>query len=364
MKKLITVTILFALFQSCNRAVFDIKQNFNIGALPKLAPSPFDNPSSPDKIELGKLLFFDPILSSNNKVSCASCHAPSKGFTDGLGRSNGLVDGLKTKRNAPTILNSAFNGMDNLGSIDPGFSPQFYDNRALSLEEQCLGPLLSSVEMKGVALSDEEYLDSLEREVTHIKEYRNLFFRAFADSLVSIENINKAIASYERTLITPNSPFDRYMRGEAGAMTEKQIEGMQEFIKTGCNQCHSGPMFSDYKLHVLGVEETSGLASYDKGDGRYAFRTTTLRNLAFTAPYMHNGSQSTLEEVMKFYQRKRSRHPEVPNKDLAQQFKDLKLNPLQRSRTKKIIAFLEALNDPDFDQSAPERVPSGLFTQE
>jgi cytochrome c peroxidase len=364
MKKLMTVTILLALFQSCNRAIIDIQQNFTIGALPKLAPSPLDNPSSPAKIELGKLLFFDPVLSSNNKVSCASCHTPSKGFADGLERSNGLGDGLKTTRNAPTILNSAFNGIDLSGTLDPMHSPQFYDNRALSLEEQCFGPLLSPVEMKGIDLSDEEYLDSLERKISAIKEYQLLFYKAFSDSIVSIENINKAIASYERTLITPNSPFDRYMRGEVNAMTEKQIEGMQEFIKAGCNQCHSGPMFSDYKLHVLGVEETKGLHYIDKGDGRFAFRTTTLRNLAYTAPYMHNGTQSTLKEVLKFYQRKRSRHPEVSNQELAQEFKDLKLNPFQRSRTNKIIAFLEALNDPNFDQSLPERVPSGLLIEQ
>ena len=146
-------------------------------------------------------------------------------------------------------------------------------------------------------------------------------------------------------------------------MTEEQIRGMNAFIATGCNDCHSGPMFSDYKLHVLGVDNHPGLEHFDEGDGTYAFRTTTLRNLAYTAPYMHNGRLSSLEEVMRFYAIKRSKHPKVPGRNLDPEFKDLKLNPLQRGKIKDIIAFLDALNDPNFDQSIPETVPSGLPIQ-
>jgi cytochrome c peroxidase len=162
-------------------------------------------------------------------------------------------------------------------------------------------------------------------------------------------------------LITPDSPFDRYVRGDLNAMTKEQIRGMEAFVSTGCAECHSGPMFSDYKLHVLGVEEHQGLEEYDKGNGNYAFRTPTLRNLAYTAPYMHNGAQKTIEEVMSFYETKKSRHPEVSNGDLAPEFKDLKLNPFTRSNVRDIISFMEALNDPSFDRSAPESVPSGLL---
>ncbi len=360
MKKILIISVLLVLFASINKAGSDLPGQFNIGALPTVAPAPADNPVTREKIELGKQLFFDPILSANNKISCASCHSPTKGFADGLDRSNGFSEGVKTKRNAPTVLNAAFNGVDLQGNLDPRNSPQFYDNRALSLEQQCLEPLLSPDEMKGSALSAEVYIKQLEQKVTSIKAYRVLFSRAFSDSTASIDKITKAIATYERTLITPNAPFDRYMRGDLDAMTEKQIRGMEAFMSTGCNNCHSGPMFSDYKLHVLGVDEHPGLEDFDTGDGTYAFRTTTLRNLAYTAPYMHNGSLSSLQEVMRFYERKRSKHTEVSNKDLAPEFKALKLNPFNRVRANAIIAFLEALNDPNFDQSTPESLPSGL----
>lgn len=363
MKKVLIISLVFILLQSLSRADINLLEPFNISALPEQAPAPEDNPVTDEKIELGKKLFFDPILSANNKISCATCHSPTKGFADGLDRSNGFSEGIKTKRNAPTILNAAFNGINVAGNVDPNNSPQFYDNRAHSLEQQCIEPLLSPDEMKGPALSSGVYIESLEQEVTSIKAYRALFYHAFADSTATIDKITKAIATYERTLITPNAPFDRYMRGDQNAMTDIQIRGMESFIKTGCNNCHSGPMFSDYKLHVLGVDEHPGLDSYDDGDGSYAFRTPTLRNLAYTAPYMHNGRISSVEEVMRFYTRKRSKHPEVPSRDLAPEFKDLKLNPFNRSRINEIIAFLEALNDPDFDQSIPDSVPSGLPVQ-
>lgn len=360
MKKILVISLVLILFQSFKKVGVDWSGPFNIGPLPMAAPAPEDNPVTDEKIELGKHLFFDPILSANNQISCASCHAPAKGFTDGLDRSNGFSEGIKTRRNAPTILNAAFNGLDLEGNLDPKKSPQFYDNRAHSLEQQCMGPLLSPDEMKGSEIAEANYIEQLEQKVTSIQAYRALFYRAFADSTASIGKIAKAIATYERTLITPNAPFDRYMRGDLNAMTEEQISGMQAFISTGCNNCHSGPMFSDYKLHVLGVDNHPGLEQFDAGDGTYAFRTTTLRNLAYTAPYMHNGRLSSLNDVMRFYSIKRSKHPKVANKELAPEFKDLKLNPFNRARIKEIIAFLEALNDPNFDQSIPERVPSGL----
>ena len=119
-------------------------------------------------------------------------------------------------------------------------------------------------------------------------------------------------------------------------------------------------MFSDYKLHILGVDEHPDLANFDKGDGNYAFRTTTLRNLSYTAPYMHNGQLKTLEDVLRFYERKRSEHKDVSSSDLAGKFKDLKMSPFNLSRKDEIIAFLKALDDPNFDQTVPDSVPSGL----
>ena len=360
MKRSMTLLLILLLFQNCREAAIDLQEQFNIGALPEVAPTPSNNPVTAEKIDLGRALFFDPILSANNRVSCASCHEPAKGFTDGLDRSDGFSEGIKTRRNAPTLLNAAFNGMDTHGDMDPLNSPQFYDNRALSLEAQCMGPLLSPDEMRGPDLSGEAYTTMTEGKLANIAEYQTMFFLAFSDSVITMERVTQAIATYERTLITPNAPFDRFVRGDKNAMTDEQIRGLEAFITAGCNTCHSGPMFSDYQLHVLGVKAHPGLDTHDRGEGGFAFRTTTLRNLSLTAPYMHNGQLKTLKEVMRFYERKRSEHPAVSNSDLASEFRDLRLNPLNRSTSNEIIAFLEALNDPDFDQSTPARVPSGL----
>jgi len=359
-KKFQLLLLAFLMIQACQKAEMDELGDFDIGPLPRQVIAPEDNPSNPEKIKLGRLLFFDPILSGNNEISCSSCHSPEKGFADGLQRAKGFSAGVKTTRNSPTILNAAFNGMNHLGEHDSEWSPMFYDNRAFSLEEQCLGPLLSPEEMMGPDFSATEYIPFLEEKVGQIKEYRRLFNDAFGDSTVTIEKVTKALATYERTLITPNSPFDRFARGETNAMTERQIRGLEAFIEAGCNSCHSGPMFSDYKLHVLGVGEHPGLSEADRGNGQFAFRTTTLRNLSFTGPYMHNGTQETLEEVMVFYENKESEHDQVSNDELAQEFKDLKMRPFDQSRKDEIIAFLEALNDPDFDRSIPDSVPSNL----
>jgi cytochrome c peroxidase len=347
-------------FAACQETEFQPLGDFEIGALPVEVIAPANNPITEEKIKLGRLLFFDPILSANNKISCASCHSPSKGFTDGLQRSVGFTDDLKTTRNSPTILNAAFNGMNHAGVYDSELSPMFYDNRASSLEEQSLGPLLSPVEMMGPEYSSIEYIPLLEKKIEEIEEYRILFKNAFGDSAVTIDKVTKALAAYERTLITPNSPFDRFARGETNAMNKKQIRGLQAFIDAGCNTCHSGPMFSDFKLHTLGVQEHPGLTQADKGDGEFAFRTTTLRNLSFTAPYMHNGTQQSLEEVMRFYENKESENVLVANDELADEFLDLKMRPFDQSRKDEIIAFLKALDDPNFDTSQPETVPSKL----
>lgn len=336
----IVILVLFGL-QACQKADIEPLGNLDIGALPLSVATPADNPITEEKIKLGRLLFFDPILSANNKVACASCHSPAQGFTDGLRRSTGFTSNLKTTRNSPTILNAAFNGMNHSGDYNSEFSPMFYDNRAFSLEEQCLGPLLSPVEMMGPELSPSEYIPILEQKVSQIKAYRSLFYDAFGDSTVTIEKVTKALATYERTLITPYSPFDRFARGETDAMTDQQIRGLEAFIGAGCNSCHSGPMFSDYKLHVLGVGDHPGLSLADRGDGQFAFRTTTLRNLSFTGPYMHNGTQETLEEVLIFYENKESEHDQVSNDKLAQEFKDLKMRPFDQSRKAEIIAFLK-----------------------
>lgn len=361
MKKLFYSLFLFTVLLafSCQKAKVGQIESY-VGALPEIVNSPVGNPSSLEKIKLGKLLFFDKILSGNNSISCATCHNPAKGYSDGLALSDGYSLGVKTGRNSPTILNAAFNGMDQYGMYNPIDAPMFYDNRMNSLEEQCSGPMLSPVEMMGPNQVTSDYIISLEHKLNNIPEYRTLFFDVFSDSTISLVNVNKAIASFERTLITSNSRFDQFARGDSEALNAQEIRGFEAFNEAKCVTCHSGPMFSDYKLYVLGGKENPDLASPDSGDGTFAFRTTTLRNLSLTAPYMHNGMYATLEEVMDFYEGKASENPHVNDSELAKEFQDLNMSVFDQSRKKDIIAFLRSLDDDNFDKTLPLSVPSGL----
>ena len=171
--------------------------------------------------------------------------------------------------------------------------------------------------------------------------------------------MGRAIAAFERTLISNNSRFDQYARGDVGALSSLEIRGMINFSEVGCDNCHNGPMFSDYELHVLGVAENKKLNTPDDGDGTFAFRTPSLRNLALTAPYMHNGIFKTLDEVLEFYD---DVDDEIQNPNITTSSRDEKLNrlKLQDDKVASIIAFLSALNDEDFDRTVPTSVPSKL----
>jgi len=169
------------------------------------------------------------------------------------------------------------------------------------------------------------------------------------------------MASFQRTLLANNSPFDRYMRGDKSAMTEEQVAGMQRFERSGCIKCHNGPMFSDYKLHVMGVPDNPNLPASDEGaENTYAFRTASLRNLIYTAPYMHSGMARSLTTAIGFYEDSRAGRPRNPKVSAEQ------LDPLVRELTDidaddvDLIEFLRALSDESFDRTIPERVPSGL----
>jgi cytochrome c peroxidase len=202
-----------------------------------------------------------------------------------------------------------------------------------------------------------------------------LFARAFGDTNpVTPDNLGRALAAFERTLVAPNAPFDRYMRGDREAMTAEQVQGMERFESTGCVNCHSGPMFSDFALHVLGVPDNRQVSESDSGAGSaYAFRTPSLRNASLTGPYMHNGVFTSLGEVLNFYRRisrgggrgggrnrggfgQRSLNPNGAPAGLDPLLRQLNMRRGQR----EIIAFLEALEDPGFDKTIPARVPSGL----
>ena len=343
--------------------------------LPLEAQSPADNASTPEKIELGRLLFWDPVLSGSKDVACATCHHPDFGYAEPLDLSIGVHGtGLGTarrfaiggnlplvKRNSQTILNVAFNGMAGDGSHDPAAAPMFWDLRATSLEAQALEPLKAFEEMRGWTYPEQAALDTIVSRLDAIPEYRARFAGVFGGaSPVSAANLGRALAALQRSLVTTGAPFDRFQRGDASAMTPLQVRGMRRFVRVGCSNCHTGPMFSDYQPHVLGVPDNPKLPVSDGGiDGRYAFRTPTLRNLRHTAPYMHNGMLATLDDVIAFYDdvsRERSRNPKVPGEDLESLVSGLNV----ANDTPALVAFLDALSDDTFDRRLPVEVPSGL----
>jgi len=345
-------------------------------ALPMEVITPPDNPTTTEKIALGKLLFFDPILSGNKDVACATCHHPATGYAELLDISIGVNgQGLSSKRtfktpndipfvkrNAHTVINTAFNGIGIDNHYDPEQAPMFWDDRVKSLEGQALEPLKALEEMRGRRYKEDEILDEVVSRLKSINEYQRLFKGAFPDDpVINSVNIGKAIAAFERTLITNNSRFDRYMRGDENAISISEKEGFETFRNAGCVNCHNGPMFSDYKMHVLGIPENEKLTSPDSGfAGQYAFRTASLRNLRFTAPYMHNGSMPDLMKVLEFYEDisfGKTRNPMVSKEQFDPLVKELNLSVKDM---RPIISFLNTLNDTEFDKEIPEAVPSGL----
>ncbi|HEY2433288.1 MAG TPA: cytochrome c peroxidase [Vicinamibacterales bacterium] len=357
--------------------------------LPATVPSPADNPSTPEKVTLGRLLFWDPILSGSRDIACATCHHPSFGYTDGrdlpigtggtgVGPARAFRSGTTplVKRNSQTILNVAFNGIDASGHVDPAQAPMFWDVRSRGLEAQALVPIESLEEMRGGGSVEGHGVAGAVARVAAIAQYRTLFASAFGGrDAVSALNLSRAIAAYERSLVTLDTPFDRFMRGDRQAITEVELRGMDAFENHGCTLCHNGPMFSDYKLHVLGVPDNSKLGDYDPGaEHRYAFRTPTLRNLAFTAPYMHSGLITSLGAAVGFYKTVGGGAPLLMHFDtpvtidgrrvLGSPVGRDQLDPLLRgvtvnSELDDIVAFLGTLNG-TFDRTTPSRVPSGL----
>ena len=253
--------------------------------LPSMSPAPQENPTSEERVELGRQLFFEETLSGDNSMSCATCHQPEKGFGDGLPRAEG-AEGKDLSRNTPTVLNVGF------------FSTFFWDGRAATLEEQALAPIESADEMA-------QDLDRLVDELAVIPNYAGQFQSAFGRPINKVD-IARALAAYQRTLITPLSPFDRYLAGDSDALSPAAEEGLELFRRSaGCIRCHNGVLLSDGKYYRLGI------GSGDRGraevtgrdEDRYKFRTPTLRNVAETGPYMHDGSLRTLFDVVEFYYR-------------------------------------------------------------
>jgi cytochrome c peroxidase len=237
-----------------------------LSALPQFVKAPSDNPLNADKENLGRLLFWDPILSGNRDVACASCHHPRSGYAEdrdlsvgvngaGLGR-NRRFQSPNTiplvKRNSPTMLNVGFNGINQSGEYNPADAPMFWDMRVASLEAQALEPINSFEEMRGDAYREDRAVETVVARLNANAEYRTLFSKAFgADNAVTSANLAKALAAFGRLLLATDSPFDRYMRGDRNAMTAGQIVGMGRFERVGCWEFLFCQLFSVYKMNVL-----------------------------------------------------------------------------------------------------------------
>jgi cytochrome c peroxidase len=307
--------------------------------LPSKAPEPADNPTTAEKVELGKILYHDPRLSSSGTVACASCHNVMAGGEDNRGGSVG-VGAQVGGRSAPTVWNAAFNAV------------QFWDGRAPSLEAQAKGPVTNPIEM-GM-----KSWDDVVARLKVIPGYAPLFAKAFTGAdTITADNAAKAIAAYERTLITPNSAYDKFVNGDKGALSEQQQRGLKTFADAGCGSCHSGAAFNGQNGPGAGffvkfpandnpaLEEQYG---FSKDQGRYEvtktdadkhlFKVPTLRNIALTAPYFHNGKVKTLDEAVKVMAKLQL------DKELSQQQVD------------DIVAFLNALTG-EFPKQEFPRLP-------
>jgi cytochrome c peroxidase len=338
--------------------------------LPAMA-YPTDNPQSAIKVSLGKKLFWDPILSGQRDVACASCHLPNYGYSDGLDLSIGVggrgagVDRIQSEaemppsgRNSPTIINSGYNGLLNsTQSYDPLNGIMFWDGRKRSLETQCIGPLSLFNAMRGNAYPAALANDSVIQRLKKIPEYVGLFRQSFGEGeSLTIENLARAVASFERSIVSNNSAYDQYVRGNSDALTKEQQKGLLLFFgKANCSSCHSGPMFSDFNYYNLGVPFNVKIEKDLGKDKAFLFRTPSLRNASITQPYMHSGVYATLEEVLEHYNQGVSRNIDIPDVDK-------KIHPLFLSEGEKqsIISFIKGLTDDQFDRSKPLTVPSGL----
>ena len=311
-------------------------------ALPVEAPAPADNPTTPEKVALGQMLFLDPRFSSTGTVSCNSCHNVMLGGEDNRAVSMG-VHGQTGGRSAPTVWNSAFS------------SSQFWDGRATSLEEQAKGPVTNPIEM-GMG-----ELEEAMNRVRDIPGYKPYFEKAFGtDNPMTVDNAAKAVAAYERTLITPDSAYDRYVKGDKKALSEQQVRGMNSFASVGCTACHSGAAFSgpamnpgtgffmkfptftdnDY-LKKYKLTEDTGRFTVTKNDAdKYLWKVPTVRNAAITAPYFHNGSVGTLDEAVRVMAKVQL------NQDLTD------------GQVADIVAFLSALTGEFPQQSMPQLPPT------
>lgn len=335
-------------------------------------PIPADNPQTPEKVELGKLLFFDTRIGGDASVSCADCHAPKQGwgFNDPISRG---YPGVIHWRNSQTVINSAF-----LGKL-------FWAGAAKSLEAQAPGAALGAVSGNGER-------DMIEARLAFIPEYVKRFGQVFGDTWPKVNNVWKAMAAFERTLIHNNTPFDKYMRGDKKALSAQQVRGLKLFQgKANCIECHNGPLLTDQKYYNLGLPRAedwtqTGLSQitfryeqYAKGvtedmyrkikddAGLYyrtkqksdmgKFRTPPLRYTAYTAPFMHNGSFFDFDEVVDFYNQGGGTNEFTDGTWSKNKTKLLKPLNLSDEEKEDLVAFLESLSGDEIKMSTP-KLPS------
>lgn len=349
---------------------------------------PPDNPPDPARVELGRILFFDPVQSGGRDVACGTCHLPRFAFTDGrdlpagpsgvgLGPDRVLTDPAIPfeGRNSPTIINAGFNGFGAQRTTD-GFL--FWDGRKRRLENLVTLPQLELSEMRGNHYPIEEALDTVLTRLRAIPEYERLFRSAFPARAAAVAagtrttaidsaSLAMALAQFVRSVTSTAAPYDRFLAGEEDALSHAQRRGLVLFHgRARCAGCHAGPLFSDFLFHAVGARQHGpgfqGTPHDDVGRwtatrrdaDRYRFRTPSLRNVALTSPYMHSGGYGSLREVVEFFARGGGDHPRVgPER--------LELRPLDLSGREidDLVAFLHALSDPPAIEP-PSAVPSGL----
>ena len=319
--------------------------------LKSLAPSPLGSeidlatlkePPTPERVRLGRWLFYDTRLSGDGSVACATCHRPEHAFSEPTPVSAG-IRGQRGTRKAPTVINLAV-------TVYPHF---FWDGRAASLEEQALGPIQNPIEMGNTHHSMVETLSG-------IGGYKPYFAQAFGTPEITKERVAKAIADYERTRVSGNAPWDRWRRNRDESAVSAEVKAGHElfFNKAGCNQCHLGQSFTDNTFHNVGVGWDSKTRTF-RDDGRFlvtrrekdrgAFKTPTLRDVARRPPYMHDGSIATLADVVELYNRGGEKNPHL----------DPKMQPLKLSAAESaaLVAFMEALNGEGWQDSPPASFP-------
>ena len=321
-----------------------------VGGLKTALPNVRDG-FTPQQIDLGRYLFFDPALSKDGTVSCASCHQPDKGFSDGRKTSVGIHQ-TSLKRAAPSLWNVAF------------YKKFFWDARATSLEEQMTGPLYSEEEM---GTTREQLLKTL----NGIKPYRNMFKEAFPDKSsdeIELQEIYTSIAAFESTLISLNSRYDQYAHGFHEALSKEELEGLNIFrsFVARCAECHTPPLFTNQQIAVIGLGEPDGKpldpgaqAVFKDSTMRGGFKVPSLRNITHTAPYSHAGKFDSLRDMVEFYTLGRGHA--VPASEKLHIHWHIWEPQLTQKEVDRLVDFLEALSDESFKPKVPDQVPSGLL---